>query len=126
MARRALQEVLDDPWVAERRAAGGQILVTGISGRIMHADEGVAALAGRTDVPTNAFDMIAPGSALEASAMVAKHLGRHIVSRFPWADTQGRRHWCRFEVRWPKGLIVMAVFPEDDPERQHIHAERVD
>lgn len=125
MARAALQEVLNDPWVAERRAAGGQILVCGISGRIMHADDGIPELAGRADVPRNAFDMIAPGHALSASTLVARYTGRDIVSRFPWAGPGGRPRWCRFEVRWPRGFVVMAVFEETDPARHHVHAERV-
>lgn len=121
-----IEEVLADPWVAARRQAGGQVLVCGRSGRILHADDGIAALAGRSDVPKNAFDMISSGHALEASALVLRHFGKDLVTRFPWSGPGGRPRWCRFEVRWPRGLVLMAVFPEDDPERHHVHAERVD
>lgn len=122
--KRALEQVLSDPWVTEQRDAGGQIMVCGLTGRILHADDGIAALADRPRLPNNAFDMIAPGHAVQASTLVARHLGRPLVTRFPWSGPDGALHWCRFEVRWPKGLVLMAVFPERDPSRHHVHAER--
>ena len=122
--RQALEQVLSDPWVAQQRAAGAAILVCGMSGRILHADDGIASLAERDGLPTNAFDLISPGHVVEASSWVAQHAGRPLVTRFPWVTPSGDLRWCRFEVRWPAGVIMMAVTLEEDPTRHRLDAER--
>ncbi len=121
-----LQDVLGSDWVVQQRAEGGAILVMGLSGRIHHADDDVSRLLERDELPSNAFEMIAPGHALQASGMVVKYVGRPVVGWFPMTDGRSRPVWCRFHVQWPRGLLALALWKETDPARCKVHAEPLD
>ncbi len=121
-----LEDILGGDWVAQQRDAGGAIMVMGLSGRIHHYDDAIKVLLRRDDLPTNAFDMIAPGHTLQASAMVARHMGRPVRGWFPMVDGNANPIWCRFHVTWPRRLLALAVWTEPDGDKHSVHAEPMD
>lgn len=101
------------------------MLVQSLGGRILRADEPLGQLLGRERIEGKGFDIVDPPVAAEGARMMTDNFGKAVRVWFPFVDPAGTPIWCRFECRWPPGLMVNAIWLEDNPALHRLHAERL-
>lgn len=120
-----MSTVLSQDWVQDARQRGALIQILSRNARLLHADDGLAERFGASHLKPNGFDMIPAETAGEASGIIARFAATQtpVVVRFPIRGDLKGLQWFRFEVRWPQGLIALAVWPEEDPQHHRISVE---
>lgn len=120
--------VLQQEWVNDARQRGASLQVLSRNGRALYSDTGLADLYGASALKDNGFDMIPAETVAEATGIISRFAANQtpVRVRFPVRGDRSGLGWFRFEVRWPDGLIAMAVWPEDDVDQRRITVEPLD
>lgn len=104
--------VLDTQFVKQQRAAGGVIWVLDQTGRSWHMDDEVRQIVG--DVSHVAA--VSDEHASDLRRLMKRHFGQRIKAWLPFGSD-----WYRAEVYWINVFVVLAIWPEVDASKHHIH-----